>query len=237
MAGRPQRRATVQPRLRLKPGEREARIVAEAAAFFAEKGFSGSTRALAARLGVTQALLYRYFRSKQALIDRVFQSRVAENWKPEWDRLIGDRSRPLQERLTCFYQAYRARSTLTGARLWMRANLDGINFAGRYSGMLTQRILQPIAAELRLEAGLPDFSARPFMRDERELVMTFHGSIAFLGIRKFIYRMPMLDDLDELVALQIRVALPGAVAEMRRLHGPEAEPALTVQVVDSPRRR
>ena len=49
------------------PGEREAQIVAEAVRFFAETGFEGQTRELAARLGITQPLLYRYFPTKEAL--------------------------------------------------------------------------------------------------------------------------------------------------------------------------
>jgi hypothetical protein len=40
--------------------EREREIVRGAVAYFAEVGFEGSTRDPAARLGITQPLLYRY---------------------------------------------------------------------------------------------------------------------------------------------------------------------------------
>jgi len=54
---------------RLLPGEREKLIVGEAIRFFSEVGFSGQTRELSRRLGITQPLLYRYFPSKRALRD------------------------------------------------------------------------------------------------------------------------------------------------------------------------
>ncbi|MBI1775158.1 MAG: helix-turn-helix transcriptional regulator [Proteobacteria bacterium] len=110
MRSRPRRKEVAEPRRRLEQGEREAKILAEGAAFFAEAGFSGTTRALAERLGVTQALLYRHSPSKQAIIDRVFQVRIGDSRNAEWDRLIADRSLPLADRLIRFYQAYRARS-------------------------------------------------------------------------------------------------------------------------------
>ena len=67
-------------RRRVARGTREERIVAAAMDFFAEHGFRASTRDLAKRLGVTQALLYRYFKSKQALIDRVFAEVFVDQW-------------------------------------------------------------------------------------------------------------------------------------------------------------
>ncbi|HEM45953.1 MAG TPA: TetR/AcrR family transcriptional regulator [Alphaproteobacteria bacterium] len=96
---------------RLPEGAREKAVVEAAADFFAEHGFSGSTRALARQLGVTQALLYRYFPSKGALIERVFESVFLERWDPGWTGLLTDRSRPLQHRISAFYQAYASRTT------------------------------------------------------------------------------------------------------------------------------
>ena len=56
---------------RLSPGEREALIVAGAVRYFAEAGFAGDTRSLAQHLGVGQPLLFKYFPTKEALIERV----------------------------------------------------------------------------------------------------------------------------------------------------------------------
>ncbi len=68
-----QSKAAAGNRQRLSPGEREQQILDEAISFFAEVGLSGQTRELAQRLGVTQPLIYRYFPTKQDLIERVFE--------------------------------------------------------------------------------------------------------------------------------------------------------------------
>ncbi len=219
---------------RLSPELRIEQIVDEATRFFAENGFSGSTRALAARMGVTQALLYRYFPTKRDLIDRVFVTTFAEPWDTAWDALLSDRRIDLGVRLTRFYQSYHGRSSPDRIRLWMRANLEGVDFASRYSGPLTGRILGPIVGELRNLLRLPDLASKPLMRGERELVMVLHGGIAFLGIRRHLYRTPFPDGVDDLIALHVRAVLPGLQAEMARLHGPDASPVLTRPAAPSP---
>lgn len=205
-------------RIRLPRGERERRIVEAAAALFAEEGFGATTRRLAERLGVTQALLYRYFRSKERLIERVFEATfegLADRARPETLEADG---RPLEARLADFYGAYLAGSTPASTRLFMRASMDGLELARRYAGPLTACVLAPVTAALRREAGLPDFEDRPMMHGERELAMVVHGGVAFLQIRRHVYGMPIQEDLRRLIALQMRVTLPGALQEILRLH-------------------
>ncbi len=53
---------------RLKGKIRKAEIIASAASLFAEKGFNGTkTREIAARAGVSEALIFKYFPSKEDL--------------------------------------------------------------------------------------------------------------------------------------------------------------------------
>jgi hypothetical protein len=56
----------------------------------------------------------------------------------------------------------------------------------------------------------------------------------FLAIRKHIYRMPMPDNLRALIALQVRLWLPGAITEIRRLHATGGQPR---QLVPRAKRR
>jgi AcrR family transcriptional regulator len=221
---------------RLPGDERQQRIVEEAARLFAEAGFAGSTRELARRLGVTQALLYRYFPSKERLIDRVYQTIFVDRWGPEWDALLGDRSRDLAERLTRFYQAYAAQFTRVSLRLFMRSGLDEVGLARRYSVPLTDRILRPICRELRYQAGLPGFDTVPMTRGERELAMVLHGGVAFIGIRKYIYGVP-IEDVNDLVALHVRAFLERA-DDVTRALATEATPAsLARPLMEAPRSR
>lgn len=96
--------AAVKGTRRLLPEEREQQIVDKAIEHFTRNGFGGSTRDLARQIGVTQPLLYRYFESKEALIERVYNE--VFQWRPDWDRQITDRSMPLTERLHAFYLDY-----------------------------------------------------------------------------------------------------------------------------------
>ena len=58
-------------------GERRQRILAEASRCFAARGFSGTTtRELAAGAGVTEAALYRYFPSKEALYSALIDEKI-----------------------------------------------------------------------------------------------------------------------------------------------------------------
>ena len=141
-------------RRRLSPAERERHIVDGAIQFFAEAGFGGQTRELAQRLGITQPLLYRYFPTKQDLIERVYEEVFIGRWKPEWESLINDRSRPLRDRLIAFYRAY-ADEVLTyeWIRIYMFAGLSGEAINRRYIDLLEQRLLAPVCAEVRAAAG------------------------------------------------------------------------------------
>jgi AcrR family transcriptional regulator len=222
--------------MRLPRGERRRRLLQEAAAFFAEVGFEGTTRALAERLGVTQALIYRYFPSKQELIDAALAEVFGDRWKPEWDSLLADAAQPLEERLTTFYCAYHARSSAMSMRLFVRAGLDGQPLPGRHGARLTDRIFAPVITALRAEAGLPDLAEKGMMRGERELAMTLHGAVIFLGIRRHIYQMPMPKSVDDIIRLQVETFVAGARQTIRTLHAAADESGLTVPQL-TPRRQ
>lgn len=220
-------------RRRLRPGERERAIVEEAARLFAEAGFGATTRELARRLGVTQALIYRYFPTKRALIERVFEGAFGAMRERRREPLSADRSVPLEDRLIRFYRGYLKRDGGVSMRLFVRAGLEGAPLARRWSTPLTEKVLKPVIGELRAAAGLAGFELRPLMRGERELTMMLHGAVMFLRIRKHVYGMPMPDDLGDILALQVRTYVPGALAEIARLHATPGEDTLTVRQLDA----
>jgi len=203
-----------EPRRRLPREERERQIVAAAVRFFAEVGFEGQTRALAERLGVTQPLLYRYFPDKEKLIERVYEEVYLSRFKPEWETLIRDRGRPLVERLTAFYSDYaRTIFTYEWVRIFMFAGLKDVNINARYLELVRSRILTPICQELRATAELPaDTAPDPA---EVEAAWGLHGGVFYLGIRQFIYHLPVPEDLDAVIARQVRTFIEGAPAVLR----------------------
>jgi AcrR family transcriptional regulator len=209
---------SAEPRKRAARGTGEQRIIDAAIDFFAEEGFRASTRDLAKQLGVSQALLYRYFKSKQALIDRVFEEIVSGRWDENNVERLLDTKRPLPDRLTIFYQNIAQGRSKQRVKLFMRAGLDDQKLADRYTFPLNEHVLTPVIAALRVEAGLPLPSKKAILRAERELVMTLHGSIAHMGMRKYIYDSPMPDDLSEHIAFYVVCFLEGAIPTIQRLH-------------------
>ena len=203
-AERPRRR-------RLPSDERRKEFVTRAVEFFAEEGFESSTRGLAKRLGVTQPLLYRYFPSKEDLIHEVYETVYVNRWQPEWATLIGDRSRPLADRLNEFYNAY---TDVIFNREWMRiylfSGLKGVDINRRYMQLVRQRILEPIVREARAEAGLPEAAPRD---DEVEFAWVMHGGIFYYGVRDLIYESCVSADKAQVIADAVAAFLHGLAAK------------------------
>jgi len=204
------RRLKAPAKRRMTPAEREEAIVKEAVGFFAEYGFEGNTRELALRLNITQPLLYRYFPTKEALVERVYQEVFMRRWNPFWEELVRDRTRPLRQRLVAFYQDY-ARVILTyeWVRLFMFAGLKGLDFNNRYLELLRRQIFSAVVEELRLEFGSPAIDDLPVTPLEVEAIWGLHAAIFYLGVRKFIYNMP-IGSLDEIIEMKVLSFIDGA---------------------------
>jgi AcrR family transcriptional regulator len=193
---------------RLSPEVREKQIVQKAIEHFATCGFSGSTRELARQLDVTQPLLYRYFPSKEALIDRVYDE--VYQWDASWETMIKDRSQPLQARLVRFYTSY---ANVILRREWIRifvfAGLtrEGIN--DRYLAKLRERVFIPVIAEIRHTHGLAPSSCETINEKELELIWSLHASIFYIGVRKWIYDLPVTEDIDALIEQMVDAFLNG----------------------------
>ncbi len=201
---------------RMLPEERELQIVEKAIEHFATHGFSGSTRELAKQIGVTQPLLYRYFPSKEALIDRVYNE--IYRWDPQWESLIADRSIPLQERLCTLYKAY---SQVILQREWIRTFIfagltrEGINT--RYLDKLRERVFGPVMRELRAAYGIPAPRTRAAQEAELELIWSLHAGIFYIGMRKWVYGLPVPKDLDAHVERMVDVFLNGTPAVLKKM--------------------
>jgi AcrR family transcriptional regulator len=140
------------PGKRLTPESRKEQIVQNAIRYFAAHGFSASTRELAREVGVSQPLLYRYFPSKEALVDHVYNKVYLSRWNPEWERWLADRNVPLRARLCRYYKDYAAiilRDEWTRIFIFAGLTREGLNT--RYLARLRGRIFELVLAELRKE--------------------------------------------------------------------------------------
>ncbi len=189
-------------RRRLPPEDRRRAILDAAVPLIAEKGLDVPTRELAARAGVTQALLYRYFPAKAALLEAVFERVYLNRLDPAWVEALRDRAVPLEQRLRGFYEAYTsAIFTPEWMRIFMWAGLAGEALNRRYLEQVGRDYLLPLLAELAAEPGLRE----PVMED----LWNLHGSLVYLGIRRFIYRLPTPEDAREPIARAVARFLAG----------------------------
>ena len=211
-------RARRPARKRLPREERERLIAREAVRFFCEVGFGGQTRELARRLGITQPLLYRYFPSKEALIERVYEEVYLNRWNPQWEAILDDRSRPLRERLIAFYTDYaKAIVSYEWIRVWMFSGLKGMDLNARYLTLLRDRIYTRVVRELRRDHGLPSPEQVPIGEMEFELVWALHASIFYIGIRKYIYGLEIPENLEAVIASLATAFLDGVPDVIARL--------------------
>ncbi|HEY9081672.1 TetR/AcrR family transcriptional regulator [Magnetovibrio sp.] len=206
------------PRKRMDREAREAHIVAEAISFFAEQGLEGKTRDLAARIGITQPLLYRYFPSKDNLIERVYQEVYVSRWNPDWETLIADRNKPLVERMIAFYRQYAdAIYDYNWVRIFVFSGLKGTNINDRYLAHVRSKLIEPLCSEMRHEFALPTTDEVPTCAEECELVWSLHGMFFYRAIRHFVYNQPMIDNVDEVIANDVRTFLKGAPEAMKSI--------------------
>ena len=197
-------------KLRLSPTDRREQIIDAAVEFFADVGFNGGTRELANRLGITQPLLYRYFPTKDDLIRDVYKRVYVGRWRSEWEDLITDQSIPLKTRLLRFYDRY---TTTTFTREWIRiflfSGLKGFDINQWWINFVEEHLIRKICAEIRKEFDLPGLDEQPITREELELYWTFHGGIFYYGLRRDVYRLPLILDRLSFIELTIDNLLSG----------------------------
>jgi AcrR family transcriptional regulator len=173
-------------RRRLSPAERERLIVEGAVRFFSEQGLDGQLRDLAKELGITHTLLYHYFPTKQALIERVYADLFAARWEHEWETLLDDRTLDVETKLTRFYTRYAKRILERDwVRVFVSSGLSDRYITDRYFALLGEKLFPRLIRESRRYLGLAN-RGRPSPR-EMELLLGLHGSIFYMGMRRWVY--------------------------------------------------
>jgi AcrR family transcriptional regulator len=222
--------ASVSQRRIYRPGDERAQEILEAALeLFAEHGFATTVQAIADRVGVTQPLIHRYFPTKATLFEMIREQLLHDHWNAQWRRMLTDRSRPLPERLNGFYETY---LPIVYRRVWYRGFLhvavqDG-TFAQIYLKKVERDLLGTMLQETRHHLGLPERSDVAFHERELELTWGMHSTFVYIGMRKFIYNLPLPDDLASVIRDQTAGYLLAAERIMtelvRRQPGPRRTP-------------
>ena len=177
-----------------------------AVSFFSEQGLGGQLRDLARQLGITHTLLYHYFPTKQALIERVYTEMFEGRWKPEWEALLDNKRLDAQTKLTQFYSDY-AKVILQSdwVRIFVFSGLSDRYITDRYFALLREKLFPRLVRESRKHRGVVSRS-KPTGR-ELELLLGLHGNIFYMGIRRWIYgqavhgvqSVVMADDVEDYI--------------------------------------
>ncbi len=205
-------------RKRLAPQQREEEIVDGAVRYFSEVGFDGSMRDLASRLGISHALLFRYFPTKDVLIDRVYDRIFLSRWSASWDAVLEDRSLDFSSRLVRFYQEYlTAIDRPEWVRTFVYGGLAGVNINQRYLKLIRRKVIVPVAIELETLAARPGDKSPS---DEAiELSWGLHGEVFYLAVRRWVYGLKVTTDIETFVSLTVAKFLEGAPGALRRANG------------------
>ena len=195
-------------RRRLPAAQREQMILEAAIEFFAEHGFDAQIRQLADNIGVSQALIFRYFASKEELVERVYQRIFLARWDPGWEPMLADRSVPLADRLRRLLKSYLA---VVDDRRWIRismhASLAGHDLTRRYVQVFVTDLLKAIAREVRLHRG--DDSTGDVTAAELERVWHLHSTVVYYLVRKHIHCTPVTLDTEMVVNVAVETFMQG----------------------------
>jgi AcrR family transcriptional regulator len=192
----------VKSRQRLNPIDREAQILEAAIVFFSRNGLGAQIRDLAKEIGIAHTLLYHYFPTKQALIDKVYETLFSGRWKAEWDVLL-DAPMPIETKLCRLYESYL--STILTPE-WMRiivgsGLIDGV-IPNRYFALLGERFFPKLVRETRRAFGSQS-RAKVSVR-EQGLLMGLHGGLIYsLGIWPHVYGQSFAGQGDQSAISQI----------------------------------
>lgn len=208
-------------RRRLAADAREAEILAAAIEYFSLAGHAGTTHELARRLGISQPLLYRYFPTKQVLLDRVYVELHRQCWRADWTDLLARPAPDFPSRLVGFYRSY---VETVYRRQWLRIFLfTALSGEERernrsYVERVERDIIGPICRGTRLHFGGPAAEAVPLTLAEREAAWNLHGGAYFTGVRRELYEADGPMPLERALELLVHRHLDGyrtAIAKMR----------------------
>lgn len=207
------------PKSYLPAEEREKQIVDKAIEYFSDYGFQASTREIAKYVGITQPLLYRYFKTKGDLIDRVYNEVFMKKWSGDWQIELQNRNIPFRKRLKDHLKAY-CDSILD--RSWIRLFLLGAladqTINKRYLAMLQERTFPIILNELYASIGI-DCSDEANRALDNDILWSFHSSFFYLGVRKYVYQLSIPENLDQIIDARVDAFLDGVAVEFTSRRG------------------
>jgi TetR/AcrR family transcriptional regulator len=204
------RKGSPDRRSRIGGPERRSRILAAAMKLFSEKGFHGTkTRDLAERAEVSEALLFRHFPDKDAIIRAIIDLAGAEE-RMRWLEESLD-SRPPREVLRSIAEHVlsKARSHPDAVRVVFFAILEKPDLAREFYHRFLSRVLA-VEARLFERAFAERTDQLPIRKADPKLVArSFHGSLLFYSMAGAVARFePPPEDPSAVAEAIVSLYLP-----------------------------
>ena len=174
------------PQKRLSNAERRSQIIQVAMDLFAGRGFKGATtRAIAESAGVSEAIIFRHFATKEDLYDAIITTSIErrrEAWEQETPAI--DEGKDLGDLLTAFARAFigRNRKNQTFIRLMLYSALEDHKFRQRFFEAHRSPYMRAIKD--RIQRGL---DAGEFRKTDPHLTMlSFFWSLLQYSVNRFV---------------------------------------------------
>jgi AcrR family transcriptional regulator len=206
------------PRRRLAPDARREQILQEAIALLTDKGIDFNTRELSDRLGISHPLLFRYFASKEEIIEAVFQTVYLGRFSPEMRRAIEAAHDDVVAKWIDFYRVYAPKIfDRTWIRIFISSALNQQTISRRYFEIVINPLIAKMADDTEIHcfgATLPVDS--PIRVQTLELAWMTHSSLFYSGLRRWVYDLAVPSEIVETMAVRIKVHFAGARAVLVR---------------------
>lgn len=216
-------------RRRLPPSARRDQILKEAIELLSERGAAFNTRELSERLGISHPLLFRYFPSKEDIIEAVFQTVFVGRLSPAIQEAFARVSDDPVRKWSDFYTVYAPRIF---DRIWVRifisSALQEDVIAKRYFDMLIVPLVTALAEDTERHClGAVAEPASPCREMSLELAWMTHSSLFYNGLRRWVYQLEVPDDIAAIMARRVRAHFVGAAAALDGLVPAARLPAKT----------
>jgi len=84
----------------------------------------------------------------------------------------------------------------------------------------------PICREIRAAYDLPEIAKAPLSETELELVWGVNSRVFYFGVRKYVYGMPVPEDLDSLIEAEVNTFFDGIGSTLMTLFPTGRTPAV-----------
>ncbi|MEO5955863.1 MAG: TetR/AcrR family transcriptional regulator [Nitrospiraceae bacterium] len=199
-----------QPSRAIRPSsrERQAGLIAAAASLFAAKGFNGTTtKEIAKAAGVSEALVFKYFPTKQALYAAILAEKITVN---ELLEAVEEAANKRDDhRVFTMIASFRIRPGVdsTLLRLLLFSALEGHELSDMFFGKHHKVFYDHLAAYIRTR--IDDGAFRPL--DPLLTARAFIGMVVHHRLLHEIFGVPMHQSHEDTVATYVDLFLTGLI--------------------------